>query len=206
MHREHCLFGWVAASAHDFTGERAQQSVRLFGSYAKIRRRLIAAVAARVILTLGTHRLDATNHKACSQIPHAGQETRALMRATVVLITIAYAGFACGKLPPQPDAAKAQAAETAAKAAWNDKVSLYKTCLAMDRTADAYRRNLKAAGKDIPTTTATAPCADPGPYVAPVTPVESKPLEASGAHSPPGTATSPPSTNTPAAEMPKATK
>jgi hypothetical protein len=128
------------------------------------------------------------------------------MRATIVLIMFAYAGFACGKLPPQPDAAKAQAAETAAKAAWNDKVSLYKTCQAMDRTADAYRRNLKAAGKDIPAPTATAPCADPGAYVAPVTPVESKPLEASGAHSPPGTATSPPSTNIPAAEMPKATK
>ena len=46
------------------------------------------------------------------------------MRAIIVLITMAYAGFACGKLPPQPDAAKAQAAETAAKAAWNDKVSL----------------------------------------------------------------------------------
>ena len=127
------------------------------------------------------------------------------MRAAIVLITVAYAGLAFGKLPPQTDAAKAQAAETAAKAAWNDKVSAYKTCLAMDRTADAYRRNVKAAGKDIPTPTATAPCADPGPYVAP-TPVESKPLEAAGAHSPPGTATSPPSTNIPAAEMPKATK
>ena len=31
-------------------------------------------------------------------------------------------------------------------------------------------------------------------------------LEASGAHSPSGTATSPPSTNTPAAEMPKGSK
>ena len=128
------------------------------------------------------------------------------MRTTIVLMTVAYAGLAYGKLPPQPDAAKAQAAETAAKAAWNDKVSVYKTCLSMVRAADAYRRDLKAARKDIPTPTATPPCADPGPYVAPVTPVESKPLEASGAHSPPGTATSPPSTNTPAAEMPKATK
>jgi hypothetical protein len=128
------------------------------------------------------------------------------MRTTVVLITVAYAGLAYGKQPPLPDAAKAQAAETAAKAAWNDKVSAYKTCLAMDRTADSYRRNLKTAGKDIPPPIATAPCTDPGPYVAPVTPVESKPLEAAGAHSPPGTATSPPSTNIPAAEMPKATK
>jgi len=128
------------------------------------------------------------------------------MRTTVVWIMVAYAGLAYGKLPAQTDAAKAQAAETAAKSAWNDKVSAYKTCLAMDRAADAYRRNLKAAGKDTPTPTATAPCADPGAYVAPATPVESKALEASGAHSPPGTATSPPSTNIPAAEMPKAAK
>src|SRR5450759_1432342 len=130
----------------------------------------------------------------------------ALMRAAIVLIAVAYAGFAFGKLPPLTDAAKAQAAESAAKRAWNDKVSAYKTSLAMDRAADAYRRNLKAAGKDIPTPTTTAPCANPGAYVAPVKPVESKPLEAAGAHSPPGTATSPPSTNIPAAEMPKATK
>ena len=128
------------------------------------------------------------------------------MRTTIVLILVAAAALAHGKLPPQSDAAKAQAAQTAAKAAWDDKVSLYKTCRAQDRAADMYRSNLKAAAKDIPTPTATAPCADPGPYVAPVTPVESKPLEASEAHSPAGTATSPPSTNIPAAEMPKPTK
>jgi hypothetical protein len=135
-----------------------------------------------------------------------GFAKEALMRAAIVWITVAFAGLAFGKLPPQTDAAKAQAAETAAKSAWNDKVSAYKTCLAMDRTADAYRRNLKDAGKDIPAPIATGPCADPGPYVAPVTPVESKPLEAGGVHSPPGTTASPPSTNIPAAEIPKATK
>src|ERR1700681_362852 len=128
------------------------------------------------------------------------------MRAIIVLITFAYAGFAFGKLPPQSEAAKAQAVQIAAKAAWDDKAALYKTCRAQDRAADVYRSNLKAAAKDIPTPTATAPCADPGPFVAPVTPVEAKPLEASEAHSPAGTATSPPSTNIPAAEMPKATK
>jgi hypothetical protein len=123
-----------------------------------------------------------------------------------VLALVAAAGLAYGKLPPQSDAAKAQAAQTAATAAWDDKVSADKTCRPQDRAAAMYRSNLKAAAKDIPTPTATAPCADPGPYVAPVTPVESKSLEASEAHSPAGTATSPPSTNIPAAEMPKATK
>jgi len=128
------------------------------------------------------------------------------MRTTIALILVAAAGLAYGKLPPPADATKAQAAQTAAKAAWDDKVSLYKTCRAQDRAADAYRRDLKAASVDIRTPTATAPCADPGPYVAPVTPVESKPLEASEAHSPAETATSPPSTNVPAPEMPNATK
>ena len=103
------------------------------------------------------------------------------MRTTIVLIVGSAAALAYGKLPPQSDAAKVQAAQTA-KAAWDDKVSAYKTWRAQDRAADMYRSNLKAAAKDVPTPTATAPCADPGPYVAPVTPVESKPLEASEAH------------------------
>jgi hypothetical protein len=49
-------------------------------------------------------------------------------------------------------------------------------------------------------------CTDPGPYVAAVTPATSKPLEASGAHSPPGTATSPPSTNATSAQIAPAPK
>src|SRR2546423_3766061 len=128
------------------------------------------------------------------------------MRAILVLIAVVHVGFAYGKLPPPTDAAKAQAAQAAAKAAWDDKVTQYKTCLAKDRAVEVYRKDHKAAGKDIPAPIETAPCADPGPYVAPVTPVASKPLEASEAHSPAGTATSPPSTNLPAAEMSQATQ
>ena len=128
------------------------------------------------------------------------------MRVALVLVTLVYAGLAFGKLPPLSDDDQAKAAQASAKAAWTDKVSLYKTCLAMDRVAEVYRRDLKGAGKQIPSPTATAPCANPGPYVTPVTPVASKPLEASEAHSPAGLATSPPSTNVPAAEMPKGAK
>src|SRR6266478_2554250 len=51
----------------------------------------------------------------------------AVMRTTIALILVAAAGLAYGKLPPTADATKAQAAQTAAKAAWDDKVSLYKT-------------------------------------------------------------------------------
>ena len=127
-------------------------------------------------------------------------------RAAIVFIAFAYASLACGKLPAPSDGENAKATDAAAKAAWSDKVALYKMCLAMDRTADAYRRDLKAASKQIPSPAATAPCTNAGPYVAPDTPIASKPLEASEAHSPPGTATLPPSTNIPAAQMPKGTK
>ena len=104
------------------------------------------------------------------------------------------------KLPAPSEEVKQKAAETAAKAAWNDKVAAYKLCLSMDRTAEAYRRNMKAAGKEPPAPIATAPCGDPGPFT-PITPVASKPLEAAEAHSPPGTAHSPPSTKSPHAEL-----
>jgi hypothetical protein len=123
------------------------------------------------------------------------------MRVATVLLAASFAGYVSAKLPPATDDAKARAAETAAKAAWTDKVGAYQLCRAMDRTAEAYRSGLKAAGKDIPRAVATAPCTEPGPYAPEVTPVTSKPLEAAGAHSPSGTATSPPSTNAPAAEI-----
>jgi hypothetical protein len=93
--------------------------------------------------------------------------------------------------------ARAKAAETAARSAWADKVSLYKICLAIERTAESYRKSRLAAGKEVPTSIPTPPCVDPGAYASPA----SKPLEASGAHSPPETATAPPGSLTPAAAI-----
>ena len=115
------------------------------------------------------------------------------MKKLVGVIAVSFVGVAWATLPPPPPEAKAMAAEAAAKAAWQDKVGLYKLCLAMDRTADAYRQNLKISGSTIPAPQSTPQCVDPGPYVAQVTPSTSKPLEASGAHSPPGIAVTPPS-------------
>ena len=109
---------------------------------------------------------------------------------------------ALAKLPPLSEEAKAKAAETAAKAAWTDKVGAYKLCQSMDHVASAYRASAAAAGKPASSAEATPPCADPGPYAAPqVTPAASKPLEASEAHSPPGMAVSPPSNKPTSAEM-----
>ena len=115
----------------------------------------------------------------------------------VVVIAAPFAGFASAELPPPTDEAAAQAAEAAAKAAWSDKVAQYQLCVAMDRTAEAYRSGLEAAGKDIPAPVETPPCTGPGPYASQVP----KPLEAAGAHSPPEPAASPPSTAATAGEM-----
>ena len=121
------------------------------------------------------------------------------MRIGLILIVATFAGYASATLPPPPDPAKAkaQADETAAKTAWSDKVAAYKLCLAQDRVVQGYRQSLKAETKPAPEPVSTPACVDPGPFA---TPVAQKPLEASGAHSPSGTAASPPSTNATAAE------
>ena len=116
-------------------------------------------------------------------------------------VVAAVCGSVSAKLPALSDDAKAKAAETAAKAAWTDKVGLYKLCLSMDRVADGYRKSAKSAGRDAPAPTPSPACADPGAYVSPITPAASKPLESSEAHSPAGMAVSPPSNKATSAEM-----
>src|ERR1035437_2857495 len=136
----------------------------------------------------------------CSSFPDFDM-LRTAMRLVAALIAATFSASVSAKLPPPTDEDKALAAEAAAKAAWTDKVGLYQLCLAMDRTAAAYRKSIYAAGKNVPVPVATAPCADAGPYLSSITPAASKPLEASGAHSPPGMAISPPSTKAAAAEI-----
>jgi hypothetical protein len=123
-----------------------------------------------------------------------------LARWPLLLVAVG-ASVAMAKLPAPTDAAKAAAAETAAKTAWSDKVAAYQLCAAQDRVAARYRQMATSAGKPAPQPQQTPPCADPGPFLAAPTPQTSKPLEASEAHSPAGTATSPPSTNVHEAEL-----
>jgi hypothetical protein len=103
---------------------------------------------------------------------------------------------AFAKLPAPSAEAKAKAAETAAKTTWTDKVGAYQLCRAMERTAESYRKSVKAA----PAAVETPACADPGPFVY-VAPAATPPLEAAGAHSPATTATAPPSSKATAAEL-----
>jgi hypothetical protein len=118
------------------------------------------------------------------------------MKRVFGLIAMSFVfGTAAAKLPPPSDEAKAKAAEAAAKTAHGDKVAAYKLCQSMDKVAATYLADAKKAGKTVKPV-ATPPCTDPGPFA--YTPPAQKPLETSGAHSPPGKAVSPPSTNTPA--------
>jgi hypothetical protein len=109
------------------------------------------------------------------------------------------------KLPAVSDEVKAKAAETAAKTAWSGKVDAYRLCKSQDKVAADYYATAKTKNKELKPATAMPPCVDPGAFA--YTPPEvAKPLEASGAHSPPATATSPPSSNTPAAAVAPASK
>jgi hypothetical protein len=145
----------------------------------------------------------------------------------------AFAAVASAKIPPPvlDDAAKAKAAETAAKNAWQAKHDGYLLCKSQDKVAALYRKSAGApAAKDMkqvaakpaaamPASSAPAaaasgtpvaasapppPCQDPGPFA--YNPPEQKPLETSGAHSPTGTAASPPSVRAESAKMAPAAK
>ena len=120
-----------------------------------------------------------------------------MKRVVGLMVAMGLCTGALAKLPPLSDDAKAKAAEATAKTAHADKVGAYKLCQSMDRVAATYLADAKKAGKDVKPV-ATPACADPGPFA--YTPASQKPLEAAGAHSPPGNAVSPPSTKVPAKE------
>ncbi|AOG25094.1 hypothetical protein [Acidovorax sp. RAC01] len=114
---------------------------------------------------------------------------RCALSAVAGLCAVAFCSAALAKLPPPTPEAAAKAAEAAARTAWAGKVDNYKLCLAQDRVANHYRKTTPTAKA---ATAAPAACADPGPFA--YTPPAAKPLESAGAHSPPGTASSPPNT------------
>lgn len=141
--------------------------------------------------------------------------------------------FALAKIPApvMDDAAKAKAAEAAAKTAWQAKVDAYQLCKAQDKVVASYH---KTSGKAVPeapkpaakpaaaaskpasaasmakgaasapsgtpvTSSVPPPCGDPGPFA--YNPPSQTPLETSGAHSPAGNATKPPSNNQESAKL-----
>ncbi len=155
------------------------------------------------------------------------QEHKRMKQVLLSGVLAVAAGLAWAKLPPPDDAAKAKAAEAAAKAAWQAKVDAYQLCKAQDKVAAQYKKTASGSAAKPADKTATpaampasaashaasgtpvtaappAPCSDPGPFA--YNPPEQKPLETSGAHSPAGTAASPPSVKANSAEMAPAKK
>jgi len=119
---------------------------------------------------------------------------------TLLLAALAAVSFcAAAKLPPLSDDAKAKAAEAAAKTVHGNKLAEFQLCKSMERVAARYAAEAAKSGKAVKPTE-TPPCTDPGTFA--YKPPEPKPLEASGAHSPPATAATPPSTPVPAASQP----
>ena len=85
---------------------------------------------------------------------------------------LAVSGLALAKLPPLDDAAKAKAAETAAKTAWQGKVDAFKLCQAQDRVAAQYRKGSRPAvnvpsNAAVPTAAASVAARAPVPGAAP---------------------------------------
>ena len=154
-----------------------------------------------------------------------------MIRLMLTAVALAVSGAAVAKLPPLDDAAKAKAAENAAKAAWKGKVDSYKLCLVQDRIASAHRRSAasrpavavpaattstvatspaptattasQGGGTPAPTVATAAPALTPCADPGPIadSPPEQKPLETSGAHSPASNANSPPSVRPESATM-----
>lgn len=86
-----------------------------------------------------------------------------------LFVFLAVAGAACAALAKLPvpvldDAAKAKAAEAAAKTAWSGKLEGFLLCKWMDKTAAHYQKTATADGKSVKPAVATPPCADPGPF------------------------------------------
>jgi hypothetical protein len=94
-----------------------------------------------------------------------------MIRWMLTAAAVAASGLALAKLPPPDEAAKAKAADAAAKSAWQAKVDAFLLCKAQDRVAAKY----KASHPEVPkaqvamaSTTAAAPAA-PTTAAAPAT-------------------------------------
>ncbi len=82
----------------------------------------------------------------------------------VPLLIAASAPLALAKLPAPDDAAKAKAAETAAKAAWQAKVDAFQLCKSQDKVAAPLRKAQGLPPLPAPTVAkAAAPAAPAAP-------------------------------------------
>ena len=92
-----------------------------------------------------------------------------MKRLMLTAVALAVSGAALAKLPPPvlDEAAKAKAAEAAAKTAWQGKVDAFLLCKAQDRAVSAYKK-----------VAATRPAAAPAAAAATATPTAAAPAAA----------------------------
>lgn len=90
-----------------------------------------------------------------------------MKRSVVLSLSLLVVASAMAKLPVPvlDDAAKAKAAEAAAKTAHGNKVADFQLCRSMDKVAARYQVDAKRVNKEVKLPTATPPCTDPGPFV-----------------------------------------
>jgi hypothetical protein len=85
-------------------------------------------------------------------------------------VSLLITGVSCVTLAKLPvpvldDAAKAKAAEAAAKTAWSGKLEGYLLCKYQDKAAANYVKTATSSGKTPKPAAVLPPCADPGPFV-----------------------------------------
>jgi hypothetical protein len=137
---------------------------------------------------------------------NSDQSTR-LIRISKSFIALAILSgahcFSQAKLPEATQAEKALMQQNITRQTLITKQDAFESCVAQNKIVKRYQDSLRAQGKAVPVSVDTGPCADPGFFKADGgTPILNRPIEASEAHSPTGTAVSPPSSKTPQSELP----
>lgn len=95
---------------------------------------------------------------------------------TVAAVALSGAAFAKLPAPVLDEAAKAKAAEAAAKTAWQGKVDSYQLCKAQDRVAAHYKANRGSRPAVAAPATPGAPAAAAAPAAAPVAAAAATPV------------------------------
>jgi hypothetical protein len=128
-----------------------------------------------------------------------------MIRLTMTAVALVVAGSALAKLPPPDEAAKAKAAETAAKSAWQAKFDAFLLCKAQDRVAAKYKSAspqakapaAAASGAPAMTQTAAPAAAASAPATAAKPPTPTAATASQGGSTPVATVAAPAAATTP---------
>jgi hypothetical protein len=129
-----------------------------------------------------------------------------MKRSMITAAALAACGLALAKLPPPDDAAKAKAAEAAAKSGWQAKVDAYQLCQVQDRIAAKYKSTHPAQAAQSAAQAASAASAPKMPVATPATASQGGATPVAAVTNPapsiPGCADPGPFAYTPAAQKP----